>query len=275
MEVNLETLIKDLATRAGSFVKSKVDDMSYRQIMRRGSTDVSRRIDLEVEDMIIRGIEEEGLSAVVNTEERGVVKVGDGTPKHVFVVDPLDGSLNFVLGIPFYSISIAAGRYGEPLRFSDLTDGVVYYVAKDALYYGGSGGIEFRGDVLGDLNEDIDRPVISLYLEPDADEKLLRGLKAVYDAFGRFKIRSLGAASLEMVMASMGRFLAFMDLRNRLRIFDVAGAYVVARAMKVNTYTLSGGDLGSELVSSDRRFSVIVSRNGEFVRSFLGLLGVG
>lgn len=72
----------------------------------------------------------------------------------------------------------------------------------------------------------------------------------------------------------MGRFLAFMDLRNRLRIFDIAGAYVVARAMKVSTYTLSGGELGSELVSGDRRFSVVVSRNAEFVRGFLESLGV-
>ncbi len=177
MEVNLESLIKDLATKAGSFVRSKANDMSYRQIMKRGgSTDVSRRIDLEVEDIIIKGIEEEGLRAVINTEERGLVRVGDGEPEYAFIIDPLDGSLNFVLGIPFYSISIAAGKYGNPLRFSDLTDGIVYYIAKDTLYYGGSGGVEFRGgDDLGDLSEDIDRPVISLYLEPDADERLMRG----------------------------------------------------------------------------------------------------
>ena len=274
MEVNLESLIKELAIRAGSFVRSKAEDLSYRQIMRRGSTDVSRRIDLEVEDIIIRGVEEEGLRAVINTEERGVVGVGDGEPEYVFVVDPLDGSLNFVLGIPFYSISIAVGRYSSNPRFSDLIYGVVYYVEKDALYYGGPKGVDFKGDSLNDLNEDIDRPVISLYLEPDVNGKLLMGLRGIYDRFGRFKIRSLGSASLEMVMASIGRFLAFMDLRNRLRIFDIAGAYVIARAMKANTYTLSGGDLGSELVSSDRRFSLVVSRDGEFIRGFLGLLGV-
>ncbi|WP_054852973.1 inositol monophosphatase family protein [Vulcanisaeta distributa] len=148
MEVNLESLIKDLAVKAGSFVKSKSNDLSYRQIMKRGSTDVSRRIDLEVEDMIIKDIEKEGLRAVISTEERGVVKVGDGDPEYAFVVDPLDGSLNFVLGIPFYSISIAAGKYGNPLRFSDLTDGVVYYVAKDVLYYGGSGGALSSGGVM-------------------------------------------------------------------------------------------------------------------------------
>ncbi len=75
MEVNLESLIKDLATKAGSFVRSKANDMSYRQIMKRGGlTDVSRRIDLEVEDIIIKGIEKEGLRAVINTEERGYRK---------------------------------------------------------------------------------------------------------------------------------------------------------------------------------------------------------
>ncbi len=274
MEINLESLIKDLAVKAGSFVKSKAGDMSYRQIMRRGSTDVSRRIDLEVEDIIIRGIEEEGLRAMINTEERGVVRVGDGEPNYTFIIDPLDGSLNFVLGIPFYSISIAVGKYGKALRFNDLTDGVVYYVDKDSLYYGGLGGFDVKGDDLGDLSGDIDRPVVSMYLEPDADDKLISGLRSVYERFGRFKIRSLGAASLEMIMASMGRFLAFMDLRSRLRIFDIAGAYVVSRAMGANAYALSGRELGDELVSMDRRYSVVVSRRVDFVREFLGALGV-
>ncbi|BDR92477.1 inositol monophosphatase family protein [Vulcanisaeta souniana] len=273
MEVNLESLIKDLATRAGSFVKSKSNDLSYRQIMKRGSTDVSRRIDLEVEDIIIKGVEKEGLNAIISTEERGVVKIGDGEPRYIFVVDPLDGSLNFVLGIPFYSISIAVGRYSNGFRFSDLSDGVVYYVARDALYYGGPRGIDIRGDDLGDLGEDIDRPVVSIYVEPDANEKLLLGLREIYGRFGRFKIRSLGSASLEMVMASLGRFLAFMDLRSRLRIFDIAGAYVIARAMGIGVYTLGGGDLGGELVSSDRRFSVIVSRRRDFAGEFLRLIG--
>jgi len=274
VEINLESLIKDLAVKAGSFVKSKAGDMSYRQIMRRGSTDVSRRIDLEVEDIIIRGIEEEGLRAMINTEERGVVRVGDGEPNYTFIIDPLDGSLNFVLGIPFYSISIAVGKYGKALRFNDLTDGVVYYVDKDSLYYGGLGGFDVKGDDLGDLSGDIDRPVVSMYLEPDADDKLISGLRSVYERFGRFKIRSLGAASLEMIMASMGRFLAFMDLRSRLRIFDIAGAYVVSRAMGANAYALSGRELGDELVSMDRRYSVVVSRRVDFVREFLGALGV-
>ncbi|MGC8543169.1 MAG: inositol monophosphatase family protein [Vulcanisaeta sp.] len=274
MEINLESLIKDLATKAGSFVRSKAGDMSYRQIMKRGSTDVSRRIDLEVEDIIIRGIEEEGLRAVINTEERGVVRVGDGEPNYTFIIDPLDGSLNFVLGIPFYSISIAVGKYGKALRFNDLTDGVVYYVDKGSLYYGGLGGFDIKGDDLGDLSGDIDRPVVSMYLEPDADDKLISGLRSVYERFGRFKIRSLGAASLEMIMASMGRFLAFMDLRSRLRIFDIAGAYVVSRAMGAYAYALGGRELGDELIGMDRRYSVVVSRRVDFVREFLGALGV-
>jgi len=36
-----------------------------------------------------------------------VVKVSDGEPEYLFIVDPIDGSLNFVLDVPFYSVSIA------------------------------------------------------------------------------------------------------------------------------------------------------------------------
>jgi len=272
VEVNLASLIRDLAVKAGSFIRSKADDPSYRQIMRRGSTDVSRRVDLEAEELIIKGIENEGLRAAIITEERGVVKIGGGEPEYEFIVDPLDGSLNFVFNIPFYSVSIAAGRYREKMRFRDLSDGVVYYVPKNALYYGGTEGFQVRGDELGDLSSDIDRPVVSIYVEPDTNEKVLFGLREFYDRFGRFKIRSLGSASLEAVMASLGRFLAFMDMRNRLRVFDIAGAYVVSRAANAYSYVLGGNELGEELMSTEVRYSVVVSRRIDVVDTLLKLL---
>jgi myo-inositol-1(or 4)-monophosphatase len=272
VEINLESLIKDLAIKAGSFIRSRTEDLDYRQIMRRGATDVSRRIDLEVEDLIIRGVENERLNAVIETEERGIVRVGDDEPEYHFVVDPLDGSLNFVLGIPFYSVSIAVGRHSNTLRFNDLSDGVVYYISRDSLYYGGPRGFEARGDDLGDLSSDIDRPVVSMYVEPDSDEKIMIGLREAYNKFGRFKIRALGSASLEMVMASMGRFLAFLDLRGRLRIFDVAGAYVISRALGAHAHVLGGQMFGDEVMSVDRRYSIIVSKSEDVAREFSKLI---
>ncbi|MCG2863474.1 MAG: inositol monophosphatase [Vulcanisaeta sp.] len=273
MEVNLASLIIDLAVKAGAFIRSKTRDSSYRQIMRRSSTDVSRRIDLEAEDLIIRGIESEGLRAVVITEERGLVKVGDGDPEYEFIVDPLDGSLNFVFNIPFYSVSIAAGRYRDRLRFDDLSDGVVYYVDRDAIYYGGTEGLRVRGDDVDDVGSHIDVPVVSMYVEPNASEDVLLGLREFYDRFGRFKIRTLGSASLEVVMASLGRFLAFVDLRGRLRAIDIAGAYVVSRAAGAHSYVPGGGRLGDELVSAESRYSVIVSRRVDVIDSLLRLIG--
>lgn len=273
MEVNLASLIIDLAVKAGAFIRSKARDSSYRQIMRRSSTDVSRRIDLEAEDLIIRGIESEGLRAVVITEERGLVKVGDGDPEYEFIVDPLDGSLNFVFNIPFYSVSIAVGRYRDRLRFDDLSDGVVYYVDRDAIYYGGTEGLRVRGDDVDDVGSHIDVPVVSMYVEPNASEDVLLGLREFYDRFGRFKIRSLGSASLEVVMASLGRFLAFVDLRGRLRAIDIAGAYVVSRAAGAHSYVPGGGRLGDELVSAESRYSVIVSRRVDVIDSLLRLIG--
>jgi myo-inositol-1(or 4)-monophosphatase len=74
-------------------------------------------------------------------------------------------------------------------------------------------------------------------------------------------------------MASLGRFLAFVDLRGRLRAIDIAGAYVVSRAAGAHSYVPGGGRLGDELVSAESRYSVIVSRRVDVIDSLLRLIG--
>jgi myo-inositol-1(or 4)-monophosphatase len=262
VDQNLESLLSDIATRAGYLIRSRFGDAEYRRIVKRNPGDVSRRIDMEAEDFIIGELSREGLGGFVFTEERGVVKVGDEA-RFVVVVDPLDGSLNFVLGIPFYSISIAVGRYRESGGvLDDLVAGVVYDVNNGVLYYGEAGGaVRVRGDEARVDSAMLDKPVASVYVEPNVDSSLFLGLRRIYEELGGFRMRSLGSASLEMTMASMGRFLMFLDLRGRLRLYDIAGAYVIAKAMGARSMGRYGESMGSLPLDPSLRTSVLVTRD--------------
>ncbi|WP_069807643.1 inositol monophosphatase family protein [Vulcanisaeta thermophila] len=271
MEINLETLLIDIATKAGSLVSEAFGDSSYRHIVRRNVGDVTRRIDQEVEDFVINTLRSEGLRALVLTEESGTVRIGDGEPEYIVVMDPLDGSLNFTLGIPFYSVSIAMGRYRENANFGVLTNGVVNFIPRGVVYYGElNKGFTIRGYDDVSIEEDIDRPVASIYMEPTVEDGVLRNLRNAYEKLGRFKIRSLGSASLEMTMAALGKLLFFMDVRNRLRIFDIAGAYVIAKSSGALAMTLGGNDLSSIPLDLGIRLSVIVTRSVDVARLLLG-----
>lgn len=271
MEINLETLLIDVVTKAGSLINKAFNDPSYKHIIRRNVGDVTRRVDQEVEDFVINALRSEGLNAVILTEESGAVRIGNGEPEYIIVMDPLDGSLNFTLGIPFYAISLAAGRYRENATFGLLTNGVVYYVPRDVVYYGElNRGFIVKGYDEVDINEDIDRPVASIYMEPTVEDGVLKSLRNAYERFGRFKIRSLGSASLEMTMAALGRFLFFMDVRNRLRIFDVAGAYVIAKSSGAIVMTLNGNDLSAIPLDFNAKLSLVTTRNVDVLKTLLG-----
>jgi len=271
VDPNLETLISDVLTRAGYLIRSRFSDVDYRRIVRRNRGDVSRRIDLEVEEFIIGEIAREGINCMVITEERGMVRIGDRLD-HIVVLDPLDGSLNFVLGIPFYSISIAMGRYKEAGTLNDLTVGAVYNVNTDVLYYADAGGLRIRGIDVDTDPTVMDKPVASIYVEPTVNSKALEGLRSIYERIGGFRVRSLGSASLEMIMASLGRFTMFLDLRGRLRIYDIAGAYVVAKSQGAIALGNGGVSMGDLPLDPSLRTSALVTRYSEVARLAVQLL---
>ncbi|WP_258870740.1 inositol monophosphatase family protein [Pyrobaculum aerophilum] len=100
------------------------------EVVSRGELDVSRRADLAVEDAVLEVLKAELSGATLLSEERGWVKWGDGGL--TLVLDPLDGSGNFALGIPYFAVMIAAGFRAELI--SQLTHAAIYFPVTDTLY---------------------------------------------------------------------------------------------------------------------------------------------
>ena len=156
-------------------------------------------------------------------EERGEVKGADRT--HRFIVDPLDGTTNFLHGIPHFAISIALERDGE------LVAGLILNPATQELFTAERGKGAFVNDrrrmrvaartelsdsVIGTGIPHRGRPSHDLYLSE---------LRAVMAASAG--VRRLGAASLDLAWTAAGRLDGFWE-RN-LRPWDLAAGLVILR----------------------------------------------
>ncbi len=181
--------------------------------------DKTRRIDLVAEEYIVDLIRNEGLNAIIVTEESGKIKIGNN-PEYVFIVDPLDGSSNYLSHIPWSSVSIAVTSIIDRPSLKDIEAGVIapihvgypiVFVKGKGVYYGGV-KVRTRREI---------RDLVLGYFDQGVGVKVLDKLLATWSDV---KVRSLGCASLEIAYVVLGLADAFLDVRGWLRNVDVAAA---------------------------------------------------
>jgi len=174
-------------------------------------------IDEIAERTVISELQESGIEAIVLSEEKGEIRVGR-EPSLRIVLDPIDGTFNAVRKIPLYSISIAfTSLNGDPLF------GYVSSLAVEEEFYAMRGHGAFRNSKRIRVSEkkDIRRANISLYHDEDYPERVVELSKAVN------RIRCYGCASLELCYVACGALDAFVDVRGKQRIVDIAAGMIV------------------------------------------------
>jgi myo-inositol-1(or 4)-monophosphatase len=188
-------------------------------------TDESMVIDYESEENLIELLRAEGFRGLFVGEEHGAVRLG-GDP-YVAIVDPLDGSKNYASMVPWCSVSIAFAPIpqGREPRLIDVLAGAVAPILGLPVLSFARGLGAFEGGAR--VTRPPRRPRIVLtYVEAEEQATVLRHYLALS---GPRSVRALGSASLEIAWAGMGRAEAFIDVRGRLRVVDVAAALWFAR----------------------------------------------
>ena len=175
-----------------------------------------------------------------------------------WIVDPLDGTVNYANGIPFFCVSVglvvdgrpAAGAVHDPMR------GETYWATADGPARLGSEIV--RASDKAELND----LVVSLAL---AGSRVASRARAVRRAIR--VSRNMGSAALALAYVANGRFDAFIQSAG-MSAWDVAAAGLIAERAGARVTTLSGGswfDLGT----ADRAFGVLaapVRHHGELLR---------
>jgi myo-inositol-1(or 4)-monophosphatase len=216
-------------------------------------------VDRESERLIAETLLRECPDSAIMGEELTPDGIGDQNGL-LWIVDPLDGTTNFLHGYPAYAVSIAAMVDGKP------TVGVVVDVPRNIVYHATAGGGSWCGERQLEVSETSD-PALALigtgfpFKALDQLPQYLRNLANILSSTSG--IRRAGSAALDLADVSLGHFDGFWELS--LAPWDVAaGTLLVREAGGVVTDT----DGGSDVV----RQGPIVAGNPEIQRWLLEVL---
>ena len=210
------------AIKAGRGLSRDFGEVQNLQVSRKGPADFVSNADLTAEKTIHEELKaarpDYGFLMEESGEEKGV------DPQHRWIVDPLDGTTNFLHGIPFFAISIALERDGQ------IVAGVVYNPALDELYAAERGTGAYLNDrrmrVAGRKN--LHDSVIGTgipYMGHGDHPRHLAEQKAVMDKVAG--IRRPGAAALDLAFVAAGRFDGFWE--HDLKAWDMAAGIILIR----------------------------------------------
>jgi myo-inositol-1(or 4)-monophosphatase len=184
--------------------------------------DIKLEIDVRTQELITRLLLERFPRHALYGEE-GIV--GDQSAEYQWVVDPLDGTVNFFYGIPHFCTSIALRRREEVIA------GVIYDPVRDELWAGRTdakptlNGREFRVSERAQLSE----AILSVGLSKTG-VTIEAGLPLLQDMVHRArKCRLMGSAALDMAYVACGRFDAYIE--QGVSLWDIAaGSLLVQNA---------------------------------------------
>jgi myo-inositol-1(or 4)-monophosphatase len=225
MMVRRSALINVMAGAAHKAARGLVRDfgeVEQLQVSKKGPADFVSNADLRAEktlrDELSRGRPGYGFLL----EEQGEIAGEDG--RHRWIIDPLDGTTNFLHGIPHFAISIALERDGE------LVAGVVYEPVHDEMYWAERGqgaflnGRRLRVSARQKMQESLFATGIP-YKGRSGHETFLRQLEAVMAVSAG--VRRFGAASLDLAFVAAGRYDGFWE--RGLKPWDIAAGIVLVR----------------------------------------------
>lgn len=142
MHPMLNTAIK-AARRAGTIINRASLELDRLQIARKGPRDYVTEVDRAAEeaiiDMLRSAYPDHAFLGEESGYQRGDTPEGD-LPANEWVIDPLDGTTNFIHGFPTYAISIALRQFGQ------VTQAVIYDPARNELFSASRGGGAFLND---------------------------------------------------------------------------------------------------------------------------------
>lgn len=220
--------------------------------------DISRGIDVLAEKTVLDYLKEINFSCVVLGEECGRVELSKN-PSGFIIMDAVDGSTNAVRGIPFSCCSLAFAK-GDKL--SSVTDAVVIDLYTGDLYSASKGiGSFMNGKKIHVHKEQKLYFVVGLDISGIAPDSLER-LSPIISASNH--IRHFGAVALELAMFARGLVDLFVDIREKLRVTDVAAGFLLATEAGGFVIDKNGKSLDSDL-SYDARISFVAAASKEIL----------
>ena len=225
----------DAARKAARGLIRDFGELEHLQVSKKGPADFVSKADHKSEAILRAELTRARPRFGLLMEESGEVEGADTSNR--WVVDPLDGTTNFLHGIPHFAISIAVERDGDPFA------GVVYSPIPDEMFAAEKGlgaflnGRRLRVSGRRRMAESMFATGIPFHGLPN-HALFQRQLRKVME--GSAGVRRFGSAALDMAWVAAGRFDGFWE--NGLNPWDLAAGIVLLREAGGFVTDLAGGD---------------------------------
>jgi len=225
----LIAIMERAARKAGQRLRRDFGEVEHLQVSKKGPADFVSKADQRSERILYDELLKARPDWGFVLEEGGMIKGDPDKPR--WIIDPLDGTTNFLHGIPHFAISIAVQHPNEERSgYSEVTSGVIYQPITDETYWAETN----RGAWVGERR-------LRVSGRRYMDEALI-ATGAPFNGHGDFDewtkifnavgpevagIRRFGAASLDLAWLAAGRFDGFWE--SGLQPWDVAAGVLMVR----------------------------------------------
>lgn len=220
-----------LSRQAGEILRSNFGHNLH--VDHKGVIDPVSEADRQSEAFLLNAIHLRFPTDRIVAEESGELS---GSADRVWYIDPLDGTVNYIHGVPIYSVSIAYAEAGE------LRLGVVYDPMLNECFSAEYGaGARLNGQpILPSVTSDLDHALLvtgfAYDIRTNPDNNLDHYAHFALHSQG---VRRLGSAALDLCYVACGRFDGFWELR--LKSWDMAAGALIAREAGAVVSNLAGG----------------------------------
>lgn len=236
----------DVAKDVGDFIRNERKNFDFNRVEEKGLNDLVSYVDKEAEKQIVARLSQILPEAGFITEE------GTNTTQQEefnWVIDPLDGTTNFIHGLPIYSVSIAL------MQFDVVVVGVVYEVNLDECFAAVKGGGAFCNGVQIHVSP---APTLATcliatgfpYYDFEQVDKYFEVLKFLIRS--THGLRRLGSAAVDLCYVAAGRIEGYFEYN--LNSYDVAAGALIVQEAGGRVTDFEGGKnyiFGRQIVSTN------------------------
>jgi myo-inositol-1(or 4)-monophosphatase len=228
-------VMTDAARKAGRALARDFGEVAELQVSKKGAADYVSAADLKAEQTLMEELLKGRPGYGFLGEERGMIEGTDKT--HTWIVDPLDGTTNFLHAMPHFAINIALRREGT------IVAGVTYNPATSDLFWAERG----RGAFLNDRRLRVaartrfEEAVFATGIPFMGHGQHARFLKELHQISQRVSgVRRFGAAALDLAWVAAGRFDGFWE--RDLSPWDMAAGLLLVTEAGGRVTDADGGE---------------------------------
>jgi myo-inositol-1(or 4)-monophosphatase len=224
----------DLTKQVGQFIDTEAKGFSYDKVEEKSFNQLVSYVDKTAEEKLVKGLSEIFPEAGFITEEQ---TIQTEEKEYMWVIDPLDGTTNFIHQIPVYSISIGLLCNRQPVM------GIVYEVNRNELFYAWEGSKAYLNgnEISVKQNDSLDKSLLATGF-PYYDFDGMKGYLEALQYFMRHTqgMRRMGSAAVDLAYVACGRFDGYFEYG--LSPWDVAGGVFIVQQAGGKVTDFKGGD---------------------------------